>query len=259
MSNPQIENGYTRISNELLEAILRAKFQYQELKILFAIMRMTYGWQKKEAQISYGALSRALCYARQNILISCKSLERDRVIKIARGEGRFNTNVVSINKNYSEWLGRGAVDNSKQVSCVDMTAVSCVDMTGSAKGVMRRHDSGVMRRHDPLNKPKENGLNKAERKEKSAVNKKDKNPQKQNLARLLKGHEGEIKEKNPSNLVILLTAAGYEMTKAWGAIVQARGKSNPAGYLISILADPKHQIADSAYEQAKLEMRKHGF
>lgn len=51
--NPQLEDGYTPIANELLEAVLRSDLSRQESKILFAIMRQTYGWHRKEAPISY--------------------------------------------------------------------------------------------------------------------------------------------------------------------------------------------------------------
>lgn len=253
MAKPQIENGYTKIANELLEAILRAKFQYQELKILLAIVRLTYGWSRKEAEISYGTLARLTGFKRQNVLIACQSLEKDFVLIIKKGEGRFKTNVLSVNKNFSDWAGRLPVDNSKQVSCVDMTGCHAYAL----QGVMPTHDIGVMPTHSPLNKPKES-IKETLKKVISAVEKNgnENQSQKQKLSKLLKGQESEITGTDPRGLVGILTKAGYEQTRAWGAIVQARRKDNPAAYLISILADPKYQIADVAYEQAKLEMRK---
>jgi len=50
--NPQLENGYTPIANELLEAIMSSGIGGSELKIVLAICRMTYGWSRKEAEIS---------------------------------------------------------------------------------------------------------------------------------------------------------------------------------------------------------------
>lgn len=54
MSEPNaahLENGYTRIANKLLEAILAARFSAAEAKILLALVRMTYGWQRKNVRI----------------------------------------------------------------------------------------------------------------------------------------------------------------------------------------------------------------
>jgi phage replication O-like protein O len=52
MASPQLRNGYTPISNELLEAIIRAPLSARELKILLALARETYGWQRKTTAIS---------------------------------------------------------------------------------------------------------------------------------------------------------------------------------------------------------------
>ncbi len=45
----------------------------------------------------------------------------------------------------------------------------------------------------------------------------------------------------------------------WAAVVQARDKSNPAGYLVSSLAEPKHFVAEAALAKAKAEMKKAGW
>ncbi|MGP1148176.1 replication protein, partial [Serratia sp. CY49633] len=46
------DDGYTRIANELLEAILRANLTARQLKIAFAIIRKTYGFGKKTDRIT---------------------------------------------------------------------------------------------------------------------------------------------------------------------------------------------------------------
>jgi len=50
--NPQIENGYTRIANELLEALGKTNLSSYQSRILFIIIRKTYGFQKKDDWIS---------------------------------------------------------------------------------------------------------------------------------------------------------------------------------------------------------------
>lgn len=258
MAKPQIERGYTPIANELLEVILRARFQYQELKILLAIARMTYGWSKKEAQISYGALARAIMYHRNNVVASCLRLERDKVLKIGRGGGKFQTNVVSINKNYEEWLNRELVDNSLGVLCPDMAGMPCVDIAGvPSRGAMPTHSMGAMPTHSPLNQPKTNGLKQAVKQGSRPVE--NLKNQKQNLSNLLKGKEKAITGPDPREIVNALSLEGFDIGKIWGAIVQSRKKNNPAGYLVSILGDPKFQISDSAMEQAKKEMRHYDY
>ncbi|BCB96826.1 hypothetical protein JZK55_17480 [Dissulfurispira thermophila] len=52
MASPQVENGYTRIANELLDAMLATEFTGREFRILLAIIRYSYGWHKKEARLT---------------------------------------------------------------------------------------------------------------------------------------------------------------------------------------------------------------
>ena len=57
MSRPQLEDGYVRIANELLEAIIRAPLSKRELMIVLAVVRKTYGYGKKTDDISLSQLA----------------------------------------------------------------------------------------------------------------------------------------------------------------------------------------------------------
>ncbi|WP_374993057.1 replication protein, partial [Burkholderia multivorans] len=50
--SPQIEDGYTRIANELYEAILGFGFTQRQLLVLLTVLRKTYGYGKKEDDMS---------------------------------------------------------------------------------------------------------------------------------------------------------------------------------------------------------------
>lgn len=52
MASPQLEDGYTRIANELLEATARFPFNGSQLRMVLFLWRKTYGFQKKEDRIS---------------------------------------------------------------------------------------------------------------------------------------------------------------------------------------------------------------
>lgn len=51
MASPQVENGHTRIANELLEAIACAPLTAREFRVLLAVARETYGWARKAASM----------------------------------------------------------------------------------------------------------------------------------------------------------------------------------------------------------------
>jgi len=78
------------------------------------------------------------------------------------------------------------------------------------------------------------------------------------ISQLIKGYENHIK-KDTAVLVDRFLDNGFsDEVEVWAYIVQARGKRNPPGYLVKIIADPKYRVADSAREQAKREMRECG-
>ena len=75
------------------------------------------------------------------------------------------------------------------------------------------------------------------------------------LSQLIDGEEACITRGPPIRLVQKLQERGYDPVDAWGAIVQARAKKNPAGYLVKLLSEREWTVADSAREQARAEMR----
>lgn len=52
MASPQLENGYTRIANELLEATAKFPFTGAQLRLILFLWRKTYGFRKKVDEIS---------------------------------------------------------------------------------------------------------------------------------------------------------------------------------------------------------------
>ncbi|WP_427030864.1 replication protein [Halomonas sp. H2] len=55
---PQVEEGYTRIANELLEQVMAAPLTLREIRIVMAVIRLTYGWNRKQARVTGGLLAK---------------------------------------------------------------------------------------------------------------------------------------------------------------------------------------------------------
>ena len=47
MANPQLEDGYTEIANEILEALMRLHLSPNQWQVILCIIRKTYGFKKK--------------------------------------------------------------------------------------------------------------------------------------------------------------------------------------------------------------------
>lgn len=103
MANVQLENGYTRIANELLQALVMFSLSGAELAVCLIIIRLTYGYQKKQAQISYGAISKLTGLQRLSVARTIKHLVKNKVLGMQKTKGNRNANILWINKDYATW------------------------------------------------------------------------------------------------------------------------------------------------------------
>ncbi len=102
-NSPQVEDGYIRIANSLLEAILAFGFTQRELLVVMAIMRKTYGFNKKADDMSASQIA-ALCnMARSHVTATLGSLAGRNVI--TKSTGRFGS-VIGIQKNHRLWISQ---------------------------------------------------------------------------------------------------------------------------------------------------------
>ncbi len=98
---PQLEHGYTRIANELLEAVLRYPFTGGELKLVLAIVRLTYGWGQKERVLSVTELAHVAALSDRHAKRLLQRLAHDHVIT-KRPITRMRVRI-GVNKYFSTW------------------------------------------------------------------------------------------------------------------------------------------------------------
>jgi phage replication O-like protein O len=107
--SPQIEDGYTKIAHELLEAITPQ--MAAPWAVFFAVMRMAYGYSKKSAEITYDKLMQLTGIAhRPNICRAIKQAESMGIIDVIRSDNRKPL-TFSINKRYRTWKPVIKTDN----------------------------------------------------------------------------------------------------------------------------------------------------
>lgn len=100
-SNPQIEDGFTMIANELLERVLGFGFSHREQSVVFTIFRKTYGYGKKEDDISASQIGDMCGMARPHVTSTLNLLTQKNVIN--KKVGRYGS-VIGIQKDHSKWL-----------------------------------------------------------------------------------------------------------------------------------------------------------
>jgi len=106
MASPQKENGYTAIANETLEALVKLNLNGTHFALIFAIMRKTYGFQKKEDAISIDQFVNMLKVSRRTVIYTLQDLEAKGIVLIRRSRDgeKNNVNIIRFNKNYETWL-----------------------------------------------------------------------------------------------------------------------------------------------------------
>ena len=99
-ANPQLENGYTRIANELFEVIIEYPFTCAELRIILLVFRRTYGWKTSKSFISYGSIARKLSMDIRYVKRRINKLILDNVLFKDKTEWE---NRIGLNKEYTSW------------------------------------------------------------------------------------------------------------------------------------------------------------
>ncbi len=101
MASPQVENGHTRIANELLEAVFKYINNPTWLRLMLLIVRLTYGWQRKEVVSNLKSFSKILGLTEEYIKTSLIEMELEKMIAIEFKNAREFK--VSIKKDYEQW------------------------------------------------------------------------------------------------------------------------------------------------------------
>lgn len=110
MSGPQKENGYTSIANEIIEVMARTKLNATQYRILFVVWRYTYGFNRKEHELSLSFLSIATGCDKRQLQRELKNLEDKKIIIQNIKNGIYRK--VQFNKHYRQWVGEPTIGES---------------------------------------------------------------------------------------------------------------------------------------------------
>lgn len=129
MANPQKENGYTSIANEILEHLFLAGINGSEYRILLVVIRKTYGFQKKMDRISLSQFQNHTKMNRAQAVETIKSLLEKKILIKENNQFVFN-------KNYEEWVVGKRGSMQKHTSMEKHTTAS-----------MQKHTETSMQKH----------------------------------------------------------------------------------------------------------------
>jgi phage replication O-like protein O len=121
IGKPEIDDGHTKIANELLDAIIQTEFSKRQLKILLYIMRKTYGWNKPEDDISRSQMVEATRLHNPHITKTIQELLEMNVIIVSNGN---HAKRYKINKYYDTWRVTDLVTITKPDNVTNLVIVT---------------------------------------------------------------------------------------------------------------------------------------
>lgn len=104
MASPQTEDGFTRIANELLEVINRAKLNGTQYAIILSTIRATYGYQKKSRTLGIAFFEVSTGRHRRQIANELTTLISRKILIVKSGYTHGKSRELQLNKDYETWL-----------------------------------------------------------------------------------------------------------------------------------------------------------
>ena len=96
MASPQVENGHTRIANELMEHLMRLHLAPNQWQVLLCIIRKTYGFHKKADYITNTQICQETGVRKPNVSRALKALQERNIIS-------RDSKYIGLQKDWEQW------------------------------------------------------------------------------------------------------------------------------------------------------------
>lgn len=106
MADVQLENGYTKIANEILENVVKVSLNGTQFRILLVVWRSTYGFHKTGHKLSLSYIAKAIGSSKTAVSREIGTLIKAKIL-VAEIEPSFICGrTISFNKDYSGYCYR---------------------------------------------------------------------------------------------------------------------------------------------------------
>lgn len=106
MKSVQLEHGHVRIANPIMEALALAPFTGAQFRVIMHLIRETYGWRRKDAEVSLTALCAGTSLSRSSASDALTSLVAADVVIQVQPPGFRTAGVYRVQKDPREWSGQ---------------------------------------------------------------------------------------------------------------------------------------------------------
>lgn len=102
MASPQTEDGFTKIANELLDALIAYRIPGEQRQCLDVIMRQTYGYRKKRDAIALSQFVENTGIVKPHVVRALNALAEKNLITVTKN-GNKSIKIYEINKDFDKW------------------------------------------------------------------------------------------------------------------------------------------------------------
>jgi len=110
---PELDDGYVRIANELLQALIDYDLTAAQMKIIAVIIRETYGYNRKSKNLSVSYLAKAIRRDERNTRRTLNDLIAKKVVSVFDAGTPRLPREIGVNKYYLDWIRPGKNDRSE--------------------------------------------------------------------------------------------------------------------------------------------------
>ncbi len=128
LADVQLEHGYTRIANDILEHMAMIKLSPTQYRLLFVVWRYTYGFRRKDHDLSLTFLSNATGAHKQRVKQDLDKLIEMKILVVTEDSTYSKSRKIAFNKNYDTWI---SLQLAKQIT-VSNSADSTVSETADS-------------------------------------------------------------------------------------------------------------------------------
>lgn len=139
-----VEDGHTRINNEILEALYQGDLSAREMRCVLFLIRKTYGWGQKTDSISLSQWAEETGMDQGHVRRTLKGLiERNIMIRESSSGGRNKASVYKFNKYFETWKSK----ETRAESAPTQTGAESAPVNGLNRGRISPKKQGPNQPH----------------------------------------------------------------------------------------------------------------
>ena len=101
---PELDDGYLKLANELVDQFVKLKITATQWNILFLVMRETYGYNRKAKDLSVSYIAKAIGVSARKTTKAVQDLLQKKILIEYDAPTPRKSRQIGINKYYLDWV-----------------------------------------------------------------------------------------------------------------------------------------------------------